>query len=106
MNDTKQRILDTAEGLFGERGYAATSLRQIISEAGVNLAAIHYHFGSKEELLDEVVLRKAAPVNAARLAMLDHAEREAGGAPLRVEAVLEALLVPMAKAANQHPEFV
>src|SRR6266496_3513470 len=106
MIDTKQKILDTAERLFGAKGYDATSLRQIIAEAGVNLAAIHYHFGSKEDLLDEIVRRKAEPVNQARLAMLDQAEKEAGGDPPSVEAVLRALMVPMAKAANQHPEFV
>ena len=55
MTDTKEKILDTAERLIGEQGYAATSLRQIIAQAGVNLAAVHYHFGSKEDLLDAVV---------------------------------------------------
>ena len=58
MTETQDKILDTAERLIGEQGYAATSLRQIIAEAGVNLAAVHYHFGSKEELLDAVVMRK------------------------------------------------
>ena len=71
MNDTKEKILDTAERLIGEQGYAATSLRHIIAQAGVNLAAVHYHFGSKEDLLDAVVARKAAPVN-------DRAHRMAG----------------------------
>src|ERR1039458_4178641 len=46
MTDTKERILDTAERLFSEQGYAATSLRSIIARAGVNLAAVHYHFRS------------------------------------------------------------
>ena len=78
MSETREKILDTAERLIGEQGYAATSLRQIITEAGVNLAAVHYHFGSKEELLDAVVMRKAGPVNEARLAALDLVEQEAG----------------------------
>ena len=77
MTDTKEKILDTAERLIGERGYAATSLRHIIAQAGVNLAAVHYHFGSKEGLLDAVVERKAAPVNQARLAWLERVETEA-----------------------------
>jgi len=106
MIDTKQKILDTAERLIGERGYAATSLRQIISEAGVNLASIHYHFGSKEELLDEVILRKAVPVNAERLARLDRLEADAGGAAVSVDQVLEALLMPMAEVADREPRFV
>jgi len=96
MIDTKQKILDTAERLFGQQGFDATSLRQIISEAGVNLAAIHYHFGSKEELLDELVTRKATPVNDERLAMLDRALAMAGEGPLAIEPVLEAFLMPMA----------
>src|ERR1035437_2057984 len=89
MTDTKDKILDAAERLIGEQGYAATSLRQIIAEAGVNLAAVHYHFGSKEDLLNAVVVRKATPVNVARLARLDGVEAEAGSGPLGVEKVQE-----------------
>src|SRR6202453_4257737 len=103
MIDTKQKLLDAAERLFSQQGYGAVSLRQIIAEAEVNLAAIHYHFGSKQELLDEVILRKAGPVNRERLARLDRLEA-APGAP-RVEQVLEAFLMPMAEAAGQNPEF-
>jgi AcrR family transcriptional regulator len=104
--DTKQKILDTAERLIGEQGYAATSLRQIITEAGVNLAAVHYHFGSKEELLDDVVARRAGPVNEARIVMLDRIELDTGDAPPAVERVLEAFLLPTAEAAGRHPQFV
>lgn len=104
--DTKEKILDTAERLIGEQGYAATSLRQVIAEAGVNLAAVHYHFGSKEELLDAVVVRKAAPVNESRLARLDRVEAEAGSGPLEVEKVLESFFIPAAEMARRSPEFV
>src|SRR5579883_2907449 len=106
MIDTKQRILDTAERLIGEQGYSATSLRHIIGEAGVNLAAVHYHFGSKEELLDEVILRKAGPVNEIRLARLDQLEAESLTEPPPVGKVLEAFLLPMAEAADRDPQFV
>jgi AcrR family transcriptional regulator len=106
MIDTKQKILNTAEQLFGEHGYDATSLRQIISAASVNLAAIHYHFGSKEELLDELIARKAAPVNEQRIALLDRVMAQAGPGPLAVEKVLEAFLVPMAAVADENPQFV
>jgi AcrR family transcriptional regulator len=105
MNDTKQKILDTAERLFGERGYDAVSLRQVIGEAGVNLAAVHYHFGSKEELLDEVVLRKLRPVNEARIARLDELEAVARGAALPVESILRAFLIPTTTVARKSPEF-
>jgi AcrR family transcriptional regulator len=106
MTDTKEKILDTAERLIGEQGYAATSLRHVIAEAGVNLAAVHYHFGSKEDLLDAVVARKVTPVNEARLARLERVEADAGSAPPEVEKVLEAFLIPTAEAAGRSPEFV
>lgn len=48
QSDTVTRILDTAEVLFAERGFAETSLRNITSKARVNLAAVNYHFGSKK----------------------------------------------------------
>src|SRR5271165_6495757 len=103
---TKDKLLDTAERLFGQQGYEATSLRHIIAEAGVNLAAIHYHFGSKQELLDEIVARQAGPVNDERLALLNRAEAEAAGEPLPVVKILEAFMRPMAHAAQRRPEFV
>jgi len=106
MTDTKEKILDTAERLIGEQGYAATSLRQIIAEAGVNLAAVHYHFGSKEDLLDAVVLRKVTPVNEARIAWLERVEAEAGSGPLEVEKVLESFFLPTADVAGRNPGFV
>jgi AcrR family transcriptional regulator len=61
--NTKQRILDSAEHLFARNGYHGTSIRAITKEAGVNLAAINYHFGSKEALVQEMFARKLAPVN-------------------------------------------
>ena len=106
MSETKEKILDAAERLIGEQGYAATSLRHIIAEAGVNLAAVHYHFGSKEELLDAVVERKVTPVNEARVAWLDGVEAEAGSGPMVVEKVLEAFLLPTAEVASRNPGFV
>ena len=106
MTDTKDKILDTAERLIGEQGYAATSLRHIIAQAGVNLAAVHYHFGSKEDLLDAVVARKATPVNDARIAWLERVETEAGNGPLEVEKVLESFFLPTVEVAIRNPGFV
>lgn len=105
MPETKDKILTTAERLFGEQGYSATSLRQIIAEAGVNLAAVHYHFGSKEELLDAVVVRKLAPINAERISLLDQAITEAGTKPVSIEQYLEAFLRPAVMRAGRDPEF-
>jgi len=105
MTDTKEKLLDAAERLIGEQGFAATSLRQIISEAGANLASVHYHFGSKDELLEAVVMRRAGPVNDRRLALLDRYEAEVDGA-VPVARILEAFLLPMAQAAGSNPQFV
>lgn len=55
--NTQQKILDAAELLFASGGFADTSLRQITSEAEVNLAAVNYHFGSKKELIQAVLQR-------------------------------------------------
>jgi AcrR family transcriptional regulator len=106
MTDTKQKIIEAAERLIAEQGYAATSLRQIIGEAGVNLASVHYHFGSKEELLDELVARKVNPVNAKRLEMLERAVADAAPGTPPVEKILEAFMAPMAEAASRSPQFV
>src|SRR5262249_33318744 len=104
MIDTKTKILDTAERLFADQGYDATSLRQIIAEAGVNVAAIHYHFGSKEELVGEGVLRRAAPGNAQRVAVLERLVAQSG--PVGGGRGLNAFLAPTAPVAEQNPQFV
>jgi len=104
--DTKEKILETAERLIAEQGYAATSLRQIIATAKVNLAAIHYHFGSKEDLLDQVVHRKVEGVNRERITRLEQLETDSGGRPLPVDAILEAFFLPTADVAAAHPQFV
>ena len=104
--DTKHKILDTAERLFGEQGYDATSLRQIIAAANVNLAAVHYHFGSKEELLDQLVFRRVGPVNEARLAALDRIDAETVGKRPAVERIVEAFLYPVSQTAVEQPAFV
>jgi len=105
MNTTRQKILDTAERLFGEYGYSATSLRHIISDAQVNLAAIHYHFGSKLDLLDQVILRKIGPMNERRMELLDQFESDSAPAPAPVDKILEAFIAP-AILIEKSPEFV
>ena len=69
--DTREKILDAAEALFVERGYAATSLRAIATAAGVNLAATNYHFGSKMGLFAAVFHRRIEPINQQRLVLLN-----------------------------------
>jgi AcrR family transcriptional regulator len=67
---TKQRILDSAESLFARHGFAGASLRQVTASARVNLAAVNYHFGSKENLINEVFRRRLDTLNEERLAAL------------------------------------
>lgn len=93
--ETKDRILAAAEALFMEQGYAATSLRAITAKASVNLAAVNYHFGSKEALIREVFDRRLGPLNQARLDLLTRLERESGGRPLTPEKILEAMIAPV-----------
>jgi AcrR family transcriptional regulator len=98
--DTKTRILDAAESLFMEHGFEATSLRQLTSAAAVNLAAVNYHFGSKEELFQAVLTRRLDPMNQERIDLLERIEREAGGKALSCEKILFAMLIPALKLAR------
>lgn len=80
---TKYRILDVAERLFAEHGFGTTSMRAITNEAGVNLAAVNYHFGSKDGLVQAIFARRLVPMNEERLRRLRDLEKEHGrGIPL------------------------
>lgn len=91
---TKERILDAAESLFMAHGFEATSLRAITASADVNLAAVHYHFGSKEELFQSVLVRRLDPMNRQRLELLSHLEAQCAPATLPCERILTAFLMP------------
>ncbi|MFQ5478563.1 MAG: TetR/AcrR family transcriptional regulator [Candidatus Binatia bacterium] len=93
-NETQQRILDAAECLFASEGFAATSLRTVIARAGVNIAAIHYHYGSKEALIQAVFARRIGPLNEERLRRLDACEAAAGPLGPSVEEILESFIRP------------
>ena len=95
---TSERILDSAEGLFARQGFRGTSLKEITDLAEVNIAAVNYHFRSKDALIRAVYERCFVPLNEKRLRALEKAELAAQGAPLTVEAVLRALFEPMVKA--------
>jgi len=92
---TKERILDAAERLLAKQGFESTSLRAITTEAEVNLAAVNYHFQTKEALFRAVIARRFAPVNERRNAMLDGIEAEAGDGALPVARVIEAFIRPV-----------
>src|SRR5512144_1117361 len=97
---TKDRILDAAESLFMEHGFEATSLRSITATAAVNLAAVNYHFGSKEELFQAVLTRRLDPMNQQRLDLLSALERAAAPGAVRCEQILSAMFVPALRLAR------
>jgi len=91
--DTKARILDAAEDIFIECGYEAMSLRQITSRADVNLAAVNYHFGSKEALIHAMLSRRLDKLNVERLKLLERFDAQLGDR-LTCEHVLGAMFIP------------
>jgi AcrR family transcriptional regulator len=90
----KELILDGAEGLFAQHGFYGVSTRQVAEEAGVDVALVHYYFGTKRGLFDAVFLRRAEILNAARLASLDAYERDNAGA-LTAEGAIAAFVHPL-----------
>lgn len=93
-HETRTRILDAAEELFMLHGFEGTSMRLLTTRAGVNLAAVNYHFGSKDALIESVFRRRLDPINAARVAGLDKLEAEAGDKPLPPAAIIRAFIKP------------
>ena len=98
--DTSEKILDAAEALFIEHGFAATSVRAIAARAGVNLAATNYHFGSKKRLFAAVFHRRVQPINQSRLRRLATLEEEVriSKRQLTLRSILEAFLEPLKEA--------
>ncbi|MFC5265928.1 TetR family transcriptional regulator [Kribbella qitaiheensis] len=91
VESTRERLLNIAEQRFGEGGYEGTSLRAITVAAAANIAAVNYHFGSKEALLRAAVARAMAPVNTERRRRLD--QLEAKGQPT-AEQLIRAFIEP------------
>ena len=106
MKDTKSRILDAAERLLAERGFAACSLRAVTAEAGVNLGAVNYHFRSKDALIQAVFRRRLEPLNRERLALLDAHEARARGKALPLTALLHAFLDPLLNRSHDGSGFI
>ena len=103
--DTSTHILDTAERLFAARGIDAVSIRHLVDEAGVNLAAVHYHFGNRAELVRAVIRRRVLPMNAERLRRLEELEAAAGEVPPTLEEILRAFVAPVFELADEHPHL-
>jgi AcrR family transcriptional regulator len=90
---TRSAILTAAERLYADRGFADVTLRDIVAAADVNLAAVNYHFGSKDELIAELFVTRSLATNRERLNELKAAE-ETGGGRAAIETVLRALVGP------------
>jgi len=88
QHETRTRILDAAEELFMQHGFGATSMRLLTAKAGVNLAAVNYHFGSKDALIEAVFRRRVDPMNAERIAALERLEE------LSPETIIRAFVGP------------
>jgi AcrR family transcriptional regulator len=104
MRDTKSRILDAAEKIIIEHGADKATLRMITAEANVNLAAINYHFGSKENLADEIFARYIRPMEEDRIRRLDKAEAEADEAGPDLETIIRCYLEPFLDFIMKYPD--
>jgi AcrR family transcriptional regulator len=97
--DTRTRLLDAAEELFGQHGFSGASLRAITAAAGANIAAVNYHFGNRAALVQEVIARRVGPVNEERLRRLDELEAAAASGPpgtcaVAIRDIVDAFLAP------------
>src|SRR5438128_9634412 len=92
-DQTRSAILAAAERLYADRGFGDVTLRDIVAAANVNLAAVNYHFGSKDELIAELFVTRSIQTNRERLNELKAAE-EKGGGRASIEEILRALVGP------------
>jgi len=93
VETTREKILDVAERLFAARGIESVTLRDVTSAAGVNLAAVHYHLGSREELLREILVRRMTPLLEERKRRLEGAP-QTGTPRKRIEHIVRAFVEP------------
>jgi AcrR family transcriptional regulator len=92
---SKRRLLDAAEQLFAEKGFEAVSVRDITTLAKTNVAAVNYHFGSREALLGMAMMRYMTPVTQERLARLEIIEKKWSGKAAPLEEIIDALVRPL-----------
>ena len=92
---TRERILDSAEALFAKRGFDGVTVRQIMSDAGADVALAYYHFKSKRDLFDAVLLRRAKTLNELRLAALEEVEGRHKEDEASVEEIIDAFTRPL-----------
>ncbi|MGJ8653953.1 MAG: TetR/AcrR family transcriptional regulator [Opitutaceae bacterium] len=92
---TKIQIIKSAEKLFADKGLRAMTLRDVTREAKVNLAAVNYHFGSKNDLMREVIGSRIEPINTERLRQLDALIEKHGSSPIPLTDIFDSLFRPL-----------
>jgi AcrR family transcriptional regulator len=105
VRQVREGILDAAERLFAERGFFGASVRDITSAADVGIAAVNYHFNSKEELFRDVVLRRASVLNEGRVARLAVLTSSRGSQVARLSAIVTAYLEPLLEHGAADPGY-
>lgn len=93
-NSTAMKLLDSAEKLFAKASYSEVSIRDITEDAGVKLALVHYHFGSKEELFKAVIDRRIGILSSDRIHLLNYYKNINGDQPLPLEKIVESFIAP------------
>jgi AcrR family transcriptional regulator len=93
--ETGAKVLATAEMLFAEHGYDGVSLRRITADAGVNLAAVNYHYSDKQSLYLEILTYRLRQLSSLRLARLSAAETRVAGEPVPLAELVEILAQPL-----------
>ena len=100
-SEAKRRLLDAAEHLFADRGFDVVSVRDVTQLAEANVAAVNYHFGSRDGMIAIVVARYITPVNEERLLRLDALEKKWSGKAIPIEEVIDAFVRPLVGAVQK-----
>ena len=101
QSEPKCRLLNAAEQLFAERGFDAVSLRDVTQLGKINIAAVNYHFGSRDGLIGWVVTRYATPIHEERIVRLDVLERKWSGKAVPIEELIDAFVRPLVGIASK-----
>ena len=103
---TRNRILDAAEALFAQKGFEGVSVRQIMSQASADVSLAYYHFKSKRDLFDQVMLRRADYLNEIRLRALEEVEQRHPDDAPTVDEIIGAFTGPLLDVlANDHDQW-
>lgn len=101
MNPTQIKLIQAAEHEFADHGFHGTSIRDITSRAGANVASVNYHFKSKEGLFMAMIRYRIEPLNALRLKLLQEYLDENQGKPIPLETLIDIMVRPLVNAFHQ-----